>query len=51
MHKISGLRNVEYDLYIKPMINCTRDDEKSLIKTGRTWVLGKTSKNTLPKYL
>ena len=51
IHKISGLRSVEYVLYIKLMIKCKRDDEKSLIKVGRTWVLRKTSKNKLPKHL
>ena len=51
MHKIFGLRSVEYVLYVKVMINFKRDDKKSLIKAGRTWVLGKTSKNKLLKYL
>ena len=32
IHEIFGLRSVEYVLYIKPMINCKRDDENSLIK-------------------
>ncbi len=45
MHKISGLRSLEYVLDLKIMINW-RKDKKSLIKVDRVWVLGKQTRTS-----